>query len=529
MTPRATGICGRPGYAVLSLTYSSPILPNAAVEEVPTQQKEEQSGHTPRPGVIAGGCGRLAAALGEAELTASSNAPETVGKLEALGTLTGIGFRPFKALRELHEQHGSFVILPYPTSRRSKPSYLACIASSGLYREAFSNTDDWRPVNVSFRGFRRHAMSRLSVSMTRLRGEQHAHYRRLMTPPLSKSSVLAACGTMYAIASKHVSQWPRNEEVNFAALGAALSQELAITLLFGDDRERAAPVVEMINDAVDAAWPMPGPAHLRWFRTAPKLERAIHEWADVKRGRSGDADLFSALVNNPDHWGRNPNMTVISGLLVFSLGAAYETCQNALAWTMVLLAQNPEIVERLADEIDDAFGGQAPRGDTLDSLPLLDWITKEGLRLFAPVSLQFRRSTAKTSLGDMPIDEGMRVLASAFLINRDPELYDDPMRFRPERWKTLKVTPYQYTAFGAGTRMCPGFAFGIQMVKAALAAIVANHRFEIPAGTRIDHRATITVAPHPGVPMILRDRSAVTPVRPIIGTINELVDLTAAN
>ncbi|WP_421852389.1 cytochrome P450 [Oricola sp.] len=456
-------------------------------------------------------------------------APSKASKVEAFATLAGFGLRPFSSLRALHEKHGPFVILPYPLSLSSKPKYLACVASTDLYREAFSNTHVWRPVNVGFRGLRGQATSRLSVSMTRLRGAQHAHYRRLMTPPLGKSAVLGASSAMYAIAARHVSDWPRETQVDFAALGGKLAQELAITLLFGDDSERAAPVIAMINDAVDAAWPLPGPAHLRWARTAPKLERAIHEWADVKRGADSSGDLFSALVNNPDHRGNEADLDVISGLLVFTLGAAYETCQNALAWTMALLAQHPGVAERLSRDVETAFAGETPDGEALDALPYLDWVTKEGMRLFSPVSIQFRRSMSPTTLGGAPIDEGIRILVSAFLINRDPKLYADPQRFLPERWDRLKATPYEYTVFGAGARMCPGFAFGIQMVKAALAAIVATHRFEVPAGSRIDHRATITVAPHPGIPMIFHNRSANPQTHHIAGTINELVDLPNVN
>ncbi|MFZ2103686.1 MAG: cytochrome P450 [Oricola sp.] len=456
-------------------------------------------------------------------------APKFLGRMESIGVLARFLSRPLPTLRRLHETHGPFVFLTYPHSTRRRPQMLACISDPALYRAVFSDTAAWRPVNVAFRGLRNQAATRLSFSMTRLRDEKHAHYRRLMTPPLSKTSVTAMSGSMSEIAARHVSGWPKDEPTDFIPLGSTLMQDLAISLLFGHDHARALPIASMINVAVESAWPIPGPAYLRWLRVAPKLERAIIEWGETKRGNANASDLFSILMNNPNDEGGPPDVPLIGGLLTFTFGAAYETCQNALAWTLVLLAQHPQVAAELAAEIDDAVGRGATTGAALESLPVLDGVTKEGMRLFAPVSIQFRRTRHATRLGPVSVPERMRVLVSAFLINRNPEIYPEPERFLPERWRTLKVSPYDYTVFGAGGRMCPGFAFGIQMVKTALVAILTKYSLEIPAGSTIDHKMTITVAPHPHLPIVFRERTARPQAHHLAGTVNELVELPAAN
>ncbi len=185
----------------------------------------------------------------------------------------------------------------------------------------------------------------------------------------------------------------------------------------------------------------------------------------------------------------------IGGILTFTFGAAYETCQNALVWTLVLLAQHPKVAAALAEEIDRAVSGGLPSIDRIGVLPLLDGVAKEGMRLFPPVPLQFRRSLIETKLGGTHIPAGMRVLTSVYLINRDPELYSEPNKFIPERWRSLDRSPFEYPVFGAGGRMCPGALFGNQMVKIALAAILSRHRVELVPHTRIDHRAAITLMP----------------------------------
>jgi cytochrome P450 len=452
-----------------------------------------------------------------------------LGRLRSLRVLIGIASNPISTTRRLHASNGRYVILQFPHSRRSRPKILACIADPALYRMVTSNSEAWRSVNVVMSAFKNQAAGRLRLSVTRLRGPQHAHYRRLLALRLSKPAVAAMSLKMAAIAARRVETWPRNRAIDLAPLAGGLMQDLAISLLLGDDHARALPIAKMIGDAAAAAWPFPGRAYFKWLRTAPKLERAINEWADEKRGDPDPNDIFSVLVNNPDEKGQPPSKEIIGGILTFTFGAAYETCQNALAWTLVLLAQHPQITAALAEEIDRAVGGGLPSMDKISTLPLLDGVTREGMRLFPPVPLQFRRSLIETELGGTRIPAGTRVLTSAYLINRNPELYSEPQKFIPERWRSLNRSPVEYPVFGAGGRMCPGALFGNQMVKIALAAILSCHRVELVPYARIDHRAAITLTPCPGVPIVLREKAALPLASLVVGSIHELVDLPAGS
>ena len=380
------------------------------------------------------------------------------------------------------------------------------------------------------RAFKRHASYRLSMSVTRLQGARHEHYRRILSGPLSRPSVAAMGEAMAAIAKRNVERWPRDQAIDLVPAIAELMQEVVIDLLFGDDFARVRPIARMVDCAVAAARPFPGTAFFRWLRVAPALERAIGAWVEQKKGVLDPDDILSRLVNTPDEYGNAPDKNLIGSVLVFTFGAAYETCQNALLWTLILLTQHPEIAAELAEEIDGAIGSGPASAEKLSALPLLDGVTKEAMRLFPPVPLQSRRSRIDTELGGFPIPARTRVIISAYLINRDPELYDEPNRFKPERWRSLEASPFEWPVFGAGSRMCPGSLFGTQMFKIALADILSTHRVELAAGARIDQRCALTLTPHPNVPVILRKKS-VAPARsvPLAGTINDLVDLPAVD
>ena len=447
--------------------------------------------------------------------------------MRSLPLLVQFARNSIATLTRLHATHGSFVVLRYPHRPWSDRSILAFISDRDLYRTVASDPEAWRTAAVSMRAFKKHASYRLSMSVTRLQGARHEHYRRILSGPLSRPSVAAMSEAMAAIAGRTVESWPRDRVIDLVPATGELMQEVVIELLFGGDFNRVRPIARMVDCAVAAARPFPGAAFFRWLRVSPKLERAINAWMEQKRGVLDPGDILSRLVNNPDEYGNAPDKDLIGSVLVFTFGAAYETCQNALLWTLILLAQHPKIAADLAEEIGGAIGSGPASAEKLSRLPLLDGVAKEGMRLFPPVPLQTRRSRIETELGGFPIPAGTRIIISAFLINRDPDIYDEPYRFMPQRWRSLDASPFEWPVFGAGNRMCPGSLFGVQMLKVALAAILSTHRVELAPGARIDHRCALTLTPHPKVPVILRRRGALARPIPLEGTINDLVDLPA--
>jgi cytochrome P450 len=330
---------------------------------------------------------------------------------------------------------------------------------------------------------------------------------------------------MAALAEEEVSSWPRNVPVNLLNLTEHLMLEYAIGLLFGNDREHAAPIAKRITKQGATTRILPGVEFLHWMAVAARQERAILDWAEEKRGALDARDILSIIVNSPDETGAPPSRAIIAGLLSFTLGAAFETCQNGLAWTLIMIAQHPGLAGALADEINGALAGAPPTIDRIGALPLLDWVMKEGLRIFPPVPLQFRKSTVATSLGGAEIEPDTELMASIYLINRNPDLYGEPNRFRPERWDGLDPSPHEYIVFGGGNRMCPGFIFAHQTMKISLAAILSRYRVTMVPHARIDYRTRVTLLPYPGVPIVLRDVAEAPHAAPIRGGIHKLVDL----
>jgi cytochrome P450 len=450
-----------------------------------------------------------------------------IGQVRAAPFFVRFAMNPLVETRQLHDRYGPHVQLDYPTSTKAKPRRLTVVADADLYRVMLSDHEHWRNVMINFNGLRDGAARRLTYGMTRLTGARHDYYRRLITPALKKPAVEAMADTMAAIATRAVKSWRRDEPVDLLPLTRRLAQDLASTLLFGNDLKRALPICRMITQGIDASWFVPRPAYFRWLMIAPTQERAILAWAEEKRGEPNPRDLLSILINNPDENGDPPGAAIIGGLTSFMFGAAYDTCQNGLAWALILLTQHPEVARKLAAEVDTVWRGETLDVERLGSLPLLEGVIKEAMRLFPPVPLQFRKAVAATELLDTAMERGSRVLISAHVIHRDPEVYADPDRFHPERWQTIKPSPFHYTVYGAGGHMCPGATFGNQMLQVGLATILNRCNVELAQGARINYRSTITLAPHGRVQMVFRDRNQLPVFRRAEGVINRLMQLPA--
>ncbi len=154
-------------------------------------------------------------------------------------------------------------------------------------------------------------------------------------------------------------------------------------------------------------------------------------------------------------------------------------------------------------------------------------MVKESLRLFPPAPLNHRITARDSELGQYQIPAGTEVLSSIYHTHRMPDLYPEPLRFRPERWQGTEPGPYGYNPFSAGPRMCIGATFAWFEIKIVLAMLLQRFRLELVPNQRIDRYFGITLAPSPRVLMrVLRTDRAFARAAPVFGNVHEMVDLS---
>lgn len=460
--------------------------------------------------------------------------PSMLGGPATIAYLVRFLADPLAAASRLRAEHGPFAILSKPPLRKTPPAFV--VASGGAFNRAvLTDPQLWRPVRVMLDTRQESAAKRLGYGLVRMNGAEHAHYRKIVVPPLRKGSVEALGDEMARVAESEVDAWQAGAPADLWAGVRRLMRGLAVRLLFGGDVAAGFPVAEAMQLWLQANWSLPVaglPVDLpitpygRWMRQSEKLEAMIRAWAAGKRGSSDPHDLLALIVNSRDPSGQPIGEASVVGHVPTLFGAAYETCQTGLIWTLVLLAQHPQVANALAEEVRGALGGAPPTLARVAPLALLDAVVKESMRVLPPVPMQFRLSTRRTTLGDTPLPSATRLLLSAFLTNRIEALYPEPSRFRPERWATINPSPFDYAVFSAGPRSCPGFAFGQSVVKVALAAILSRFSFRL-AAQRVDHRVRVAMTPARPVMATLGKPDQAFAAAPIRGSISRLVTFPA--
>jgi cytochrome P450 len=191
--------------------------------------------------------------------------------------------------------------------------------------------------------------------------------------------------------------------------------------------------------------------------------------------------------------------------------AGHETSASVLGWTFYILANQPQMADRIAAEASSTFDG-------LDDVKFVDvhklkWtrdVFREALRLFPPVAF-FARSAAKdTELGGCPIKKLSTINISPWIIHRHRKLWREPDVFRPERFSEgeNKNVAGAYLPFSMGPRICIGAAFAQQEALLILGTLTRNFVFTPVEGEVPEPVSRLTLRSANGIKLHIRKRTA---------------------
>ncbi|XP_071110092.1 cytochrome P450 3A29-like [Haliotis cracherodii] len=168
---------------------------------------------------------------------------------------------------------------------------------------------------------------------------------------------------------------------------------------------------------------------------------------------------------------------VIGQAFVFFL-AGYETTASTLQYIAYILATQPGVQDKLAEEISSVLGDNEPDYDNIHGLVYMDHVINETLRLYPVVPAINRYVSKTTTIKGWTFPEGALINIPIVVMHRNPEVYPEPKKFKPERWeKTSEINPMHYQPFGHGPRQCIGMRLALIEVKVALIHLIRNIRF----------------------------------------------------
>jgi pentalenene oxygenase len=243
-----------------------------------------------------------------------------------------------------------------------------------------------------------------------------------------------------------------------------------------------------------------------------RLREVINQTiSDYRQANSDQGDVLSILVNARDEaTGQGMTDQEIHDQVMTILIGGTETTGNTLAWTFYLLAEHPEIEERLHAEVDGVLGGRPPRFADLPHLVYTRRVLTETLRMYPPAWLLSRTTSREVELAGRRLPPGTPVFYSPYMLGRDPDLFPNPGRFDPDRWLPDRAATLPRDAvlpFGGGGRKCIGDDFGMAETTLTLAATAARWRLRKVAATKVSTTPKASLGTGP-LPMVAQPRSA---------------------
>ncbi|CAL5334614.1 unnamed protein product [Camellia sinensis] len=233
-----------------------------------------------------------------------------------------------------------------------------------------------------------------------------------------------------------------------------------------------------------------------------------------REGGERRKDLLEVLLDSEGTGGKDePDKLTehqISGVTVEMFIAGTETTSSTIECAMAELLRNPEIMIKAKVELNNVVGQnkKMEESDT-DHLQYLQSVVKETLRLHPPApSLIPRKAIHDTNFMGYHIPKNTQVVINAWAIGRDPNYWDEPMSFKPERFIGSKIDykgqHYEFLPFGAGRRMCIGVPLGHRMLHLLLGSLL--HEFDWELECRVN-----------GETMDMRDR-----IEPVLAKLQSL-------
>ncbi|KAF9443231.1 cytochrome P450 [Macrolepiota fuliginosa MF-IS2] len=258
---------------------------------------------------------------------------------------------------------------------------------------------------------------------------------------------------------------------------------------------------------------------LRWVQDVKNVVDIIQETAEDicnakrkatldGRGDDGKKDIISILIRANASAAEEDRLSdgeVHAQVATITFGAV-DTTSSALSRTLWLLAEHPGVQEKLRTELREAKGdngGEELGYDQLVSLPYLDAVCRETLRVYPPVANTIRdarkdmilplskpiKTTTGAEVSELVVPSGTTLFLSLLGANTNPDMWgEDAYEWKPERWLNPlpeKVSeahmPGIYShlmTFLGGSRACIGFKFSQLEMKAVLSVLLASFRFE---------------------------------------------------
>ncbi|BAJ27628.1 MULTISPECIES: cytochrome P450 [Kitasatospora] len=347
----------------------------------------------------------------------------------------------------------------------------------------------------------------------------HPRLRRIVQPAFRPGLLPHYAGAMTAETAALLAGWRPGRAVDVTREAFRLTTAVAVRTLFSAGLEP--PAAEALRAALDvllrgiylrvvlpAADLLPTPARRNYRRALATWRSGVAAIIADHRARGIDrGDVLALLLAARDEHGRPLAEDELADQVATLVLAGAETTSSALAWSLRLVAEHPEVERKLHAEVDAVLpDGRPAEWSDLPRLPYAARVIDEALRLYPPAWAISRTTTRPVELDGAELPAGALVVCCLYLLQRRPELFPRPQEFDPDRFADGGMPRGGYLPFGFGATKCLGDRFGLAEAVLALATVAARWRLRpaAPGPVRPVPRLVLSPGPQPMLPRARR-------------------------
>ncbi|KAM3327256.1 hypothetical protein P3S67_002382 [Capsicum chacoense] len=235
-------------------------------------------------------------------------------------------------------------------------------------------------------------------------------------------------------------------------------------------------------------------------------EELIEQHLNPDRPKSMEGDIVDLLFQLKKEKSTPINLSLdnIKAIIMNMLLGGADTSAATVIWAMTALIRNPNAMKKVQAEIRESVGKKSiVNEDDIQNLPYFKAVIKETFRLYPPAPLLLVRETMQSSiLEGYEIKPKTIIHVNVWAIARDPEIWENPEEFIPERFLNSDIDfrgqNFELLPFGAGRRGCSAIALGVATVELLLSNLLYAFDWELPSGMR---REDIDTDVFPGLTM----------------------------
>jgi len=336
-------------------------------------------------------------------------------------------------------------------------------------------------------------------------GTVHKWRREMIMRAFSPQAITSYLPTVQTMVRDHIQNWCKSGHIHGYPEARSLTFTIAAKLLLGiavEEKKKYKMLIlfeDMLATLFSMPLPIPGIGLYRGMKARKQIMQEIASCIEQRRsgkGQKKDDALELILKASEDGSGKLSSSEVQDSALEM-LFAGHLPTSSAASSVLMHLGANPQVVDKLSVELYDA--GLLDIKDhpdltlnALHSLPYLNSVVREVLRLAPPVGAGYRKVLQTFEIDGCQVPKGWTVVYSIRETHHTSELYKDGAKFNPDRWLQSNGNPHEiiqtadenfhYAPFGFGERSCVGQKFVDAFLKILIVELVRNASWRLING-----------------------------------------------